>query len=310
MGSDCDDVGALALLHTYADLEAAEILACVYSSGKIPYGVGVVQAINTYYGREEIPVGAYQQTDIGDSVDKMDAIRLANDTASYGNTLVLNRDAPELTKLLRRVLSNPEVNQVIYVTVGHTKGLYDLLTSEPDDYSKLNGKQLIKAKISKWVALGALNAGKQYGGKDWNFYFNGTAPYTKYLVENFPVPIYYISAGTEVMTGASLEQLAPGVIVRDAYVSWLKWYDNKTLADQRPSWDLAAVYYAVIGEGDFLRNTGRGSLHFDLDQGCVWNPGSMDGPEQYYVVQRTGVTQPFADYLNQMISRKPRSIDN
>ena len=34
MGSDCDDVGALALLHAYADQKKVEIIGCVYSSGE------------------------------------------------------------------------------------------------------------------------------------------------------------------------------------------------------------------------------------------------------------------------------------
>ena len=58
MGSDCDDVGALTLVHVYADQGKAEILGCIYSSGKIPYGVGIIDAINTYFGRPDIPVGA------------------------------------------------------------------------------------------------------------------------------------------------------------------------------------------------------------------------------------------------------------
>ena len=192
MGSDCDDVGALALLHAYADLGQAEILACVYTSGKVPYGAGVIQAINHYYGREEVPLGAYYGTDIGDSVDKMDAIRLASDTDTYGHSVIRNKDVQESTALLRKVLSDPDVEDVTYITVGHTKGLYDLLMSTPDQFSSLNGTQLVEAQISRWVALGALNAGKSHGGKDWNFYFNGTAPYTKYLVNHFPVPIFYI----------------------------------------------------------------------------------------------------------------------
>ena len=58
MGSDCDDAGALALLHAYADMGNVEIIGCIYSSGVIPFGAGIVEAINTYYGRPEIPIGA------------------------------------------------------------------------------------------------------------------------------------------------------------------------------------------------------------------------------------------------------------
>ena len=173
MGSDCDDVGALALLHAYADLDQADILACVYSSGKVPYGAGVIQAINHYYGRKEIPVGAYYQQDVN------------------------------------------------------------------------------------------------------------------------------------VMTGASLEQLSKSVIVREGYESWLVWYGNKTLSDQRPSWDLAAVYYAIKGEGAFLENSGRGSLDFDQEKGCLWNPGITTGSEQYYVIQKTGIVEDFGVYLNEMIAKDP-----
>jgi len=305
MGSDCDDVGALALLHAYADMGKANILATVYSSGKVPYGAGVIQAINYYYGRPEIPVGAYHKTDIGDSVDKMDAVRIANSTTTYGHTLVQNSEAPELTGLLRKVLAGIQDQKVVYITVGHTKGLYDLLRSEPDENSPLSGKELIEATVEKWVALGALNADREHGGKDWNFFFNGTAPYTDYLVDNIPVPVYYISAGTNVMTGASLEKLSKGVIVRDAYESWLQWHDNRTLADQRPSWDLAAVYYAVLGEGDYLITTGSGSLNFDIDRGCRWISGVPKAPAQYYVVQKPEIEQEFAEYLNRMIARKP-----
>ncbi len=46
MGSDCDDVGAMALLHQYAVEGKAEILGVIYSSGAVPYGAGVVDAIN------------------------------------------------------------------------------------------------------------------------------------------------------------------------------------------------------------------------------------------------------------------------
>ncbi|MDZ7724498.1 MAG: hypothetical protein U5R06_17270 [candidate division KSB1 bacterium] len=87
MGSDCDDAGALALLHAYADQNKAEILGCVYTSGRVPYGAGVVQAINIACGRPAVPVGAYHGTDVGDPVDKMSAEKLAKDTTAFGNTL-------------------------------------------------------------------------------------------------------------------------------------------------------------------------------------------------------------------------------
>ena len=305
MGSDCDDVGALALLHSYADMGKAEILGCVYSSGKVPYGAGVVQAINMYRGRPDIPVGAAHDTIVGDPVDKMTAGKLVRDAGGFKNTIIHNKDATNQTALARRLLLSQQDNSVVYVTVGHTKGLYDLLLSGPDGISELSGRDLIQKKVKRWVALGALGANnaKQHFSKDWNFFFNGTAPFTKYLVDNFPGEIHFVDAGNDVMTGKSLVNTPAGNIVRTAYRDWLWNVEKKSLQDQRPSWDLAAVYYAVEGEGKFLRNVGQGRLEFDTEKGCRWNQEPGKYP-QFFVVQRENVSELFADYLNEKIAER------
>ena len=309
MGSDCDDVGALALLHAYADMGKVEIVGCMYSSGNVPYGAAIIQAINIYYGRPDIPIGACFE-DFGDPVDKMTAEKLAKDTAAFGNTIVHNRDAQEQTSLCRALLAAQKDTSITYVTVGHTKGLYDLLQSEPDSISPLSGFELVKHKVIRWVALGALNAANRdrHYTKDWNFFFNGTAPYTKYLVEHFPAPVYYVDAGSDVFTGTSLQHTSPGNIVRTAYRDWLWNVEQKTLEDQRPSWDLAAVYFAVEGDGDFLVSQGQGWLEFDVEKGCRWNTGHHK-VAQIFVRQKQGVSGQFAATLNALIARSPNRAE-
>jgi len=306
MGSDCDDVGALALLHTYANMGKAEIIGCIYSSGKVPFGAGVIEAINIYYGRPDIPIGAYYGNDLGDPVDKMTAQKLAKDTAAFKNNIVYNTDAEEQTRLNRKILAIQEDHSITYLTIGHTKGLYDLLLSVPDDISPLNGFELVEKKIKRWVALGALNANNEnrHFVKDWNFFFNGTSRYTKYLVENFPRPVYYIDAGSDVLTGKSLKSTPSGNIVRTAYRDWLWEVFEKTLDDQRPSWDLAAVYFTVEGTGKFLESMGRGWLELDVEKGCRWNTGESE-LTQFFIVQKESANKNFADYLNKMIVKEP-----
>jgi len=308
MGSDCDDVGALALLHYYANQGKVEILGCIYSSGKVPYGAGVVDAINRYYGRGDIPVGACYDNCIGDPVDKMQAEKLAKDTAAFHNRIIENRDAEDQTRLNRRLLAKAEDLSVTYVTVGHTKGLYDLLVSEPDDISPLAGKELIAQKVNRWVALGALDANNkdnQYR-KDWNFFFNGTAAYTQYLLKNFPEEIVTVNGGANVFTGASLAQTPNGNIVRTAYRDWLWNVEQKTLHDQRPSWDLVTVYYAVEGLNDFFREEERGWLDFDKEKGCLWIAGENDSIRNHrYITQLDGVEDKFGILLNSIISQNP-----
>lgn len=306
MGSDCDDAGALALLHKYADMDKAEIIGCIYSSGKVPYGAGVVEAINNYYGRPDIPVGANHDDEVGDPIDKMNAGKLVRDTVAFGNTIIFNSDTREQTRLNRKMLSENEDHSLTYITVGHTKALYDLLVSEPDDISPLNGRELIRKKINRWIALGALGANNKEGDykKDWNFFFNETALYTKYLVDNFPVTVYYIDAGTNVMTGGSLKHTPRGNIVRTIYRDWLWEVFNYTLDDQRPSWDLAAVYFAVEGTDKYLINSGTGMLDFDVEKGCRW-VSDGDNRLQYFIEQKEQTDESFAGYLNKMIGKPP-----
>jgi hypothetical protein len=157
------------------------------------------------------------------------------------------------------------------------------------------------------VALGALAANNEEGhyGKDWNFFFNGTAPYTKHVIEHFPKPMVFVTCGTEVLTGKSLKATPAGNIVRAAYEEWLRNYSGKTLDDQRSSWDLIAVYYAVEGLGDYLEPAGSGRLEFDVEKGCRWvKTASQTG--QRLIRQRAGTNREFSDYLNHMIALGPR----
>ncbi len=58
MANDCDDTGALAVLHALADRGEAEILAVV-TNRKDPSNASAAAcaAINGYYGRPDIPIG-------------------------------------------------------------------------------------------------------------------------------------------------------------------------------------------------------------------------------------------------------------
>ena len=304
MGSDCDDVGALAMLNEYENRGKVKILGVIYSSGVIPYGAGVIEAINRYYENDKIPIGANYDNLVGDPVDKMQAEKLSKDTAAFKNKIIKNTDAIEQTQLIRSILINQPDTSVVYITIGHTKGLYDLLVSKPDSISQLSGMELTKRKIKKWIALGALKASNNDGHyvKDWNFYFNGTARYTKFVIENFPKPIYFVDAGSDIMTGKSLINTPNGNIVRTAYRDWLWNIEKKTLSDQRPSWDLMTVYFAVENPKKYFKTIENGYLTFDIEKGCRWNRADSL-TNQNFVLQREGFKDELSNYLNEIICK-------
>ena len=58
-GYAVDDMGALAIAHFLADQGEVDILATIHNTG-FKLGIAVVNVINTYYGRQDIPLGAYK----------------------------------------------------------------------------------------------------------------------------------------------------------------------------------------------------------------------------------------------------------
>ena len=275
LGSDCDDAGALAVLHALADAGEADILACIYSSGLNSYGAGCISAINTYYGRAGIPIGAAEESELGDSRnDFLEAI--ATNQALYGHKIVSRDDVPDLVSVYRQALAAAPDNSVQIVSIGHTKGLYDLLESAPDGSSALTGRNLLKLKVKNWVAMGG-----QFpleNAPSWNFGRNGAAAYSRHVVENWPTPIVFSGweIGAPIQTGRALSATPADNPVREAYRLW----DN-ALENGRASWDQTAVLYAVRGAADYWELR-RGQCNVD-DEGRTYWHDDQEGPHAYLV---------------------------
>ena len=128
MDSDVDDVGALAMLHGFANLGEAEILAVMVSSLN-PWSPGAVDVINTYYGRPEIPIGAVQR--FGVYHKSKYARRLCEE---FKPAAKLGEDMPEATTLYRKILASQPDTSVVVVTVGDLTNLSKLLDMEADQF--------------------------------------------------------------------------------------------------------------------------------------------------------------------------------
>ncbi len=234
MGSDCDDAGALAILNALADAGEVRILGVIFSSGKNRYGVGTCDAINTYYGRGDLPLGQYKGTDVGDPQDSYTKT-IATATKRFGHDTV--NKAPELVSAYRKLLESQPDGSVTIVTVGHPHGLVHLMRDP-------RGAELVKAKVDRWVAMGM-------GG--WNFRAMGMLAYSKELLANWPTPFFISPSGADIKTGNRLLPKTPkNNPVREAYRLW-----NDALTNGRSSWDQVAVLALIRPELFTVKDTGR-----------------------------------------------------
>ena len=235
MTFDVDDVGALAVLHALADDGQATILAVNYNEVH-KNAAPAIDAINTFYGRSDIPIGVYR----GPFADP-DASRYLDHVAAFPHRLTYDL-APDALDVYRRVLMGQPDHSVTIVSVGFLNNLARLLRAEAD---------LVAGKVEKLVIMG----GRHNDG--FNLVRHGLVETTQEVMKNWPTPLAISDYGGHLHTGASLEETPLANPVREAYY---RWFGNSFKG--RSSWDQVAVLYGVYGAGDWFEDvaSGTGSL--------------------------------------------------
>ncbi|MBE0536193.1 MAG: nucleoside hydrolase [Phycisphaerae bacterium] len=268
LDSDVDDVGALAVLHALADMGEATILAVILTTEDI-YAASCADALNTYFGRPDIPIGVCRQ-------QKMRSFSRYTKLVAeeYPHDLKSHEEAEDGGKLYRKILAGQPGGSVAIVTVGHLTNLKNLLLSGPDEHSPLNGLELVKKKVKLWSCMG----GNYPRGKEPNFY-RPDPESTAICVARWPGTVVFSGGeiGNPIKTGGAVlkEQGSPGSPVRRAY-------DLYNAFAGRASWDQTAVLYAVRGCGAYWSLHSEGYNHVSADGSNEWRP-SPDKPHAYLV---------------------------
>ena len=234
-GPDIDDGGALAMLHHYADIGKANLLAMVCSTS-CQYGAPWLDAVNTYYGRPDIPIGTLKTKNIqasATSFNKYTAQHYENDI--YNGVL-----APDALDIYRETLAKAEDNSVTIVVVGMLTNLSDLLNSGPDEYSDLTGYELVQKKVKLVSCMG----GAIDGSSEFNIQCDVES--AQNVADNWPTPIVFsgYEIGLPIKTGGTRNKMETDNPIRVGY-------DIYCGSGNRPSWDLTSVLFAVEGLSDY-----------------------------------------------------------
>ena len=289
IASDVDDVGAVAVLHALADRGEVEPLAMGVST-RFEWSAPCLDALNTYYGRPDIPIGVVKNS--GVQTGSRYALALS---VEYPHDLRSPADAPDAAMLYRKVLAGQKDHEVVIVSVGFLTNIANLLKSEPDEYSPLNGVELVARKVKLWVCMG----GRFPHGQEWNLYKDSTA--SKYAIDNFPRPIVFSGweIGNRIMTGEALRHTPQNNPVRRAY----ELYNGLR---NRQSWDQTAVLFAIRGLGSnqstLWDSNNTGYCHVDHDGTTAWRH-SPDKNHTYLILRKPYRT--LTNVIEDLMTRLP-----
>lgn len=276
--TDVDDVAALALAHAYADAGDVEILG-VTVAGLHEKSAAAIHSLNRYFGRPEIPIGVRRGKGVMRE-SKYTGLLIEKFPTSFDREKALDAVA-----LYRKILGEAEDGSVIVVSLGYLSNPADLLGTEGDEFSPLNGMDLVAKKVSKYVCMGGAYPRQSKPGSWGNFLPDPAA--VKKVNNDWPTPVVY-TGGAEfsqmILTGrAFIEDLPEGSLVHDAY----KLFFAKSGWAKGPSHhsaDLIAVHVAIKGFEPYFRETKEGHNHIFEDATMEWRTDT-DDPKRSYVAK-------------------------
>jgi inosine-uridine nucleoside N-ribohydrolase len=279
LGPDYDDVGALAFLHAMADSGKAEILATL-ASNKHDLVAPSIDVINTYFGRPDIPVGGPKKTGVSMAASQHwpDSI-----VSKYPHRARSTSDSPDAVKIYRKVLAAQPDSSVTIVTVGFLTNLSNLLQSQPDSISSLNGLELITKKVKRLVSM----AGGFPEGREFNIFTDSTS--SEYVLNEWPGEIIFtgFEIGSKIFTGLRLiNSDIKNSPVKDVFRISIPL--SKEDQKGRMSWDETAVLIAVYGP-ELCFETRKGMILINSNGTNSWE----DTPtgKHYYVVQKMPLSE-------------------
>ena len=303
MGNDVDDAMALAVIHALETRGQVKLLAVTLTKDH-PLAAEFVDAINTFYGRGDIPIGAVRN---GAARDQGKFIGLAAEKRDgrqrFPHDLAGGEKVPEATALLRDVLAAQPDGSVIIAQVGFSTNLARLLASGPDSHSPLSGAELVRRKVK----LLSMMAGsfRPIGGRTRHLEYNVVEdiPSAKKVIDHWPAPI--VISGFEI--GIAIRYPHESIDRDYAYVP-----DHPITAayraycapgEDRPTWDLTSVLHAALPDAGYFALSPPGRI-IVRDDGYTLFEETKDGAHRYLIAEDPHIVRT-REALVQLSSQPP-----
>ncbi|KAH8662505.1 hypothetical protein BX600DRAFT_542201 [Xylariales sp. PMI_506] len=295
-----DDPLAIGIANVFQIWNQTEIVAVV-SSIFADLTPPAIDAINTYYGHPDIPIGTQkpltnetqnpEYTEYGDYITGL--------TYDFPEDLRSGYNTTDPLTIYRKYLSEAEDNSITIVLIGEVDNLYHLLLSPPDEYSTLNGSALISAKVAELAVQAAAY------GESYNFYFHNET-YAATVVDQWPrdVKLTYIGSniGGNTFFGARL------TTELDLSTQPVAYAFNRSVGYNvtHKTWDATAMYYAIRGIDDvYAYNFTTGHDYADVNATTVWESWG-ESEENAVIFAENGIgNASFAERLEDILLWQP-----
>ncbi|MBR5033850.1 MAG: nucleoside hydrolase [Bacteroidales bacterium] len=280
MGNDIDDALALEMLFNYED--AGQIaLKGITICKRNPHSIEFVDGVCRFHGRDNMPLGfAYNGTLPDDYYYLLPTLnaRREDSTLLISPTRGIDSGIDEGYLALRKLLVKEKDGSVVLIATGPLTNIANLLTSEPDDISPLDGVDLTKKKVK---SLHIMNGNFSVDTPEWNTITDLDA--SRVVYELCPVPL--IASGYEV--GCAVKYPHESILndfgdpnLNPLTVAYMHY---QPMPYDRETWDLTSVFDALDPDRSIFVRSEPGRVEV-LDDGTTIFTPDPDGHIRYLSV--------------------------
>ena len=248
IGSSTDDLFTMEMLYRYEEYGRCRILGMVVDREGEQNAV-FTDVMNTYFGHGNVPIGL-----VRDGIDSPKVwidyahvadIKDTNGLPMFKRSVADYSTLPDGWQLYRKLLAAQPDHSVSIVCTGFVTCLAQLLQSEGDEYSSLNGVELVRKKV-KCIYL----QGGVFGeAEEPDFNFAQGANFAQEFFSLWPTDVDMVFSPME--TGQAVEY-TPEQVISD--ISWTdahpikQVYMNCNCNTGQRMWDVMPTVQAVEGD--------------------------------------------------------------
>ena len=274
IGNDVDDTLAIAVIHALQNRNECELLAVTITKDN-PYAAPMVDILNTFYGRPDIPIGI-----VKNGVTKENGkynMQVYNTVDGQGNRVFKTKITPEMyaelpdaVTVLRKTLAAQPNGSVVMVQVGFSTNFARLLDTPGDDISPLNGTELVQKKVKLLSTMAGAFVERLKDHREYNIACD--VPSAQKMFAKWPTPIVF--SGFEI--GETIEHPAQSMQNEYNYVDYhpvkIAYHFYRGLDKGQPTFDLTSVLYAVRPDRGYFAISEPCDVSFSNDARTIFKP--------------------------------------